>query len=147
MQKDLISEEFKELQRAIILLRASVKKFKPYRVRKTYTPAEMEYYDSLSFRFEKTVELFLHFFKGLESFLFGKVSDTLRDRLFAMQKLDLIDTIDFWIEARLLRNKVAHDYLPEQLKDIYNEIHNKSKSIIKNTVKIEKYLNTINTKG
>jgi hypothetical protein len=147
MQKDLISERFKELQRAIILLRASVKKFKPYRARKTYTPAEMEYYDSLSFRFEKTVELFLHFFKGLESFLFGKVSDTLRDRLFAMQKLNLIDTIDFWIEARLLRNKVAHDYLPEQLKDIYNEIHNKSKSIIKNIVKIEKYLNTINTKG
>jgi hypothetical protein len=39
----------------------------------------------------------------------------------------LTETTAFWIEARLLRNKVALDYLPEQLKDIYREIHSKSK--------------------
>jgi len=83
----------------------------------------LEYYDSLAFRFEKSVELFLHFFKGLESYYSGKISDTLRDRLLFVQKLKIIESIDFWIEARLLRNKVAHVYLPEQLKAIYQEIH------------------------
>ena len=143
MQKKLILQQFEDLSKAVYLLEASCKKFKPYKARKKYTPSELEYYDSLAFRFEKSVELFQHFFKGLESFLHGKVSDTLRDRLLSIQKLKLIDTIDFWIEARLLRNKVAHDYLPEQLRDIYNEVHNKSKYLFKYLGRLEKYMKTL----
>jgi len=143
MQKKLILQQFEDLRKAVYFLKASCKKFKPYKVSKIYTPSELEYYDSLAFRFEKSVELFLHFFKGLESFLYGKVSDTLRDSLLMIQKLKLIDNIDFWIEARLLRNKVAHDYLPEQLKDIYQEIYKKSKSMMKYMDNIEAYIRTV----
>jgi hypothetical protein len=143
VQHDLISREFNDLKKAVNLLKASLGKFKSYRVNKIYSPVELEYYDSLAFRFEKSVELFLHFFKGLESYYSGKISDTLRDRLLFMQKLKLIDSIDFWIEARLLRNKVAHDYLPEQLKAIYQEIHKKSKSMLICMGKIEKHMKTL----
>ena len=59
VQKDLIFQEIKDLKRAIMLLQFSVKKFKPYKTWKIYTPDELEYYDSLSFRFEKGVELTL----------------------------------------------------------------------------------------
>jgi hypothetical protein len=143
MQSELILREFNDLKKAVYLLESSIRKFKPYRVRKIYTPVELEYYDSLAFRFEKAVELFLHFFKGLELYQSGKVSDTLRDRLLLMQKLKIIDNTDFWIEARLLRNKVAHDYLPEQLKDIYREIFKKSKNMLKYMSNIEKNIRSI----
>ena len=143
MQSDLILKEFNDLKKAVYLLKSSIRKFKPYKVRKNYTPVELEYYDSFAFRFEKSVELFLHFFKGLESYLSGKISDTLRDRLLFIQKLNIIDSIDFWIEARLLRNKVTHDYLPEQLKDIYQEIHKKSKSMLIYMSNIEKHMKTV----
>ena len=140
MQKNLLLQEFEDLKRAIILLKESIKKFNPYKTEKKYTPDELEYYDSLSFRFEKSVELILTFFKGFELFLYSKVSDTLRDRLLIMQKLNIIDAIDFWMEARLLRNKIAHTYVPEELKDIYNEIFEKSQVIFKSIDTIEKYL-------
>jgi len=143
MQSVLIFKEFNDLKKAIYLLKSSVKKFKPYKVKKNYTPVELEYYDSLAFRFEKAVELFLHFFKGLELYHSGKVNDTLRDRLLFMQKLKIIDSIDFWIEARLLRNKVAHDYLPEQLKDIYQEIHNNSLFMLGYMNNIEGHMKTV----
>jgi hypothetical protein len=143
VQSGLILKEFDDLKRGAYLLKASIGKFKPYKVRKIYSPLELEYYDSLAFRFEKAVELFLHFFKGLESYHSGKVSDTLRDRLLFIQKLKIIDSIDFWIEARLLRNKVAHDYLPEQLKDIYREIFKKSRTILKYMNNIEKHIEAI----
>lgn len=140
MQKNLILQEFEDLKRAIILLKASIKKFKPYQTKKVYTPAELEYYDSLSFRFEKSVELTLSFFKGLELFAYAKTSDTLRDRLLIMQRLNIVDDIDFWIEARLLRNKIAHIYIPEELEDIYNEIFKKSRAIFETLERTEKYL-------
>ena len=60
-----------------------------------------------------------------------------------MQKLNIIDAIDFWMEARLLRNKIAHTYVPEELKDIYNEIFEKSQVIFKSIDTIEKYLRKI----
>jgi hypothetical protein len=143
MQSELILREFNDLKKAAYLLESSIRKFKPYAVGKIYTPVELEYYDSLAFRFEKAVELFLHFFKGLESYQSGKVSDTLRDRLLLMQKLKIIDNTDFWIEARLLRNKVAHDYLPEQLKDIYQEIFKKSKTMLIYMRNIKTHMKTV----
>ncbi len=147
MQKNLLLQEFEDLKRAITLLKESIKKFNPYKVEKKYIPDELEYYDSLSFRFEKSVELILTFFKGLELFLYSKVSDTLRDRLLIMQKLNIIEAIDFWMEARLLRNKIAHTYVPEELKDIYNEIFEKSQVIFESIDTIEKYLTKIITQN
>lgn len=147
MQNDLICKEYEDLKKTVSLLKASVKKYKPYRADNIYTPDELEYYDSLSFRFEKSVELTLNFFKGLEIFLYSKISDTLRDRLLNMQKLNLIDDIDFWMEARLLRNKIAHSYLPEQLKDIYNEIFMKSKKLFVYVNRTGKYLDKFSGKG
>lgn len=143
MQKDLILQDYDNVKKAVILLKASVRKFKPYRIEKIYTPKELEYYDSLSFRFEKSVELLLNVFKGLELFLYAKVSDTLRDRLLIMQKLEIVDTIDFWMEARILRNKIAHSYLPELLREIYDEIVDKSQLIFESAERIQKYLNRI----
>ena len=143
MQKDLILQEFEDLKRTLMLLRASIKKFKPYKTRKIYTPDELEYYDSLSFRFEKSVELMLSFFKGLEIFVYAKTSDTLRDRLLIIQKLNLIDDIDFWLEARRLRNKITHTYITDELKDLYNEVLKKSQIIFKTLDRIEKYLTKI----
>ena len=140
MQKELIYQEFEDLKRAIMLLQASVKKFKPYKTKKIYTPDELEYYDSLSFRFEKAVELTLSFFKGLEIFVYAKTSDTLRDRLLVVQKLNLIDDIDFWLESRRLRNRIAHTYVTDELKDLYNEVLKKSRIIFKTSDRIEKYL-------
>lgn len=139
MQKDLILREFEDLKKAVGLLRSSTDKFIPYDAKRIYSPEELEYYDSLSFRFEKSVEFLLNFFKGLEIYLFSKSSDTLRDQLLVVQKLGLIDSLDFWMEARLLRNKIAHAYLPEQLKDIYEEIIGKAGIIFQSIDKIEKF--------
>lgn len=102
MQKHLIFDEFKDLKKVVNLLHASVKKFKPYKTKKIYTPDELEYYDSLSFRFKKAVELMLIFFKSQEFYTQAKTSDTLRDRLLMMQKIGLVDDIVFWLQARLL---------------------------------------------
>ncbi len=108
--------------------------------KETYKPDDLEYYDSLAFRFGKSIELFLNFFKGLEIYLVSKSSDTLRDQLHFIQKIGIIDSIDFWMESRILRNKITHAYLPEQLKDIYEEIMNKAENLFFTFNKIEKFI-------
>ena len=140
MEKDLISSQLSDVEKTGKLLQASVDKYVPYDIDYIYTADELEYYDSFSYRFEKCVELTLNFFKALELFLYAKQSDTLRDRLLTMQKIKIVEDIDSWMDARLLRNKIVHAYLPEEIRDIYDEIFASSKKIFAAIERIKKYL-------
>jgi len=122
MERELIVKQFSDLRKAVFLLRSSVDKYDPYDLEHIYSADELEFYDSLSLRFEKCVELTLNFFRTLELFVQSKQSDTLRDRLLQTQKLGIIKEIDFWMEVRLLGNKIIHAYLPEDIKEIYQSI-------------------------
>lgn len=150
-EKEALTYSYKALKRNVplwvsrlddikCLLQASVKKYVPFDTAYIDFPDELECYDSLSFRFGKCVEIAIHFFGSLELFTFAKQSDTLRDRLLVMQKINIIGEIDFWMEARLLRNKIAHAYLPEEIKDIYQEIHDSSQEIFNTIDRIKNYL-------
>lgn len=122
MPKDFILKNFEDIEKAASLLGGSVKKYKPYSPGTQYTPRQLEYYDALSFRYEKTIEVALYFFRSLESYLYSAESDTLRNRLLTMEKIGVIDSAEKWLEARLLRNRVAHAYPPVELKSIYAKI-------------------------
>ena len=143
MQKELVLRSFRDLGRAVFLLKSSLDAYKPYDPSKEYSPEEMEYYDSLSFRFEKAVELALSVFKSLEIYLFGEQSDTLRTRLLRLQRANYVDSVDFWISARILRNKIPHAYLPGELKDIYDDIVKLGKELIEKVQNLKAKLNEL----
>ena len=41
-----------------------------------------------------------------------------------MEKLNLIGSVQIWIDMRSVRNRIVHEYLPEAIKDIYDLILN-----------------------
>jgi hypothetical protein len=137
-----IQQSFDDLKKEIELLRQSVLKYQnqPFKIGKIYTSDELEIYDALSFRFMKTIDLALGFFRSLERYVDAKESETLRDRLLFMQKLRIVDDINFWFESRELRGKIAHTYLPKELKDIYKEIRKKTKTVDRCIIRLEIYL-------
>jgi len=138
MQKNLIYQAYKDLESNIKPLEYSIYKYEPFNPSVVYSYEDLEFYDSLSFRYEKTVEAFFHFFKTLELYLYGELSDTVRQRLQKIEKLNLVDTGNY-MEARILRNKVVHAYLPEKLEEIYSSIYRFSMMFLKDFEKIKKY--------
>ena len=75
---------------AIARVEASVNRVKPYQVDKQDTPQELEPYDALSDRFVRAVETSIKFFRSYEILMFAETSETLRDQLNRMEKLNLI---------------------------------------------------------
>ena len=57
--------------------------------------------------------------------MFAETSETLRDQLNRMEKLSLITETSTWMAMRDVRNRIVHDYLPEDVKLIYQEIRGK----------------------
>ncbi|MDQ1351010.1 MAG: hypothetical protein QG657_1312 [Acidobacteriota bacterium] len=121
-QKVLTGAASEKALDAIALVEASLSDIKPYDVEKYYTPKDREPYDALNSRFSRAVEVCLKFFRSYEKLMYGENSETIRDLLHRMEKLDFIDSVEQWLEMRGIRNRIVHDYLPEDLKEIYDSI-------------------------
>jgi hypothetical protein len=47
---------------------------------------------------------------------------TIRDRINRAEKKELIVSSDIFIEIRMIRNEIAHEYLPEAIHDIFGKV-------------------------
>lgn len=110
---------------AVALVEASLSDIKPYDEEKFYNPKEREPYDALSDRFVRAVEISIKFFRSYEMYMYGEHSETLRDLLNRMEKLEFIGSVMTWMKMRDVRNRIVHEYLPEEIKEIYDLIMGK----------------------
>jgi hypothetical protein len=111
-----------KFRNAVELVKASLGKLSPYDAEHEYTADECEPYDALCDRFVRAVEVGLKFFRSFERYQFGEDSETLRDLLNRMEKLEMISSVEQWFKMRDIRNRIVHDYIPAQIKQIYDDI-------------------------
>lgn len=108
--------------RSIALLEASVNKVQPFDENKSYTFDELEPYDALADRFVRAVEVLFKFMRSMQIYYEGLSSETLRDILLYNEKLGIISSVNIWFEMREIRNRIIHDYLPEQQRELFDDI-------------------------
>lgn len=109
--------------KAINLVLHSARKLKHVSSIASFNADQLEPYDALVGRFERAVEVVLgRLSRSIDLYETAGTTETLRDRLGLMHKLGLVSNTEIWIEMREVRNKIAHEYLPEQVCRIYNEI-------------------------
>ena len=140
MPDPLTQQAFEDWQAAGRLLEDSLSRYVSYDRSKKYTPWEMEFYDSLSFRYTKTLEAAFYFFRSLEQELTGKPSEFFRDQLLKMEKAGLVSSTEDWMEARKLRNRMAHSYQPEELEKIYVQLVVSARMILDALAKAKKFV-------
>jgi len=112
----------RKMQDAVVLVQASLNKLKPYDEKHAYNADESEPYDAFSDRFIRAVEVGFKFFRSYERLQFAEESDTLRDLLNRMEKLELILSVELWFKMRDVRNRIVHDYLPQEIKAMYDDM-------------------------
>lgn len=115
----LIASSREKLFAAFELLFASVDDYRGFDPSRTYTPKEREPFDALSDRYLRAFESSLKFFRTLERVREVAPSETFRDLLLRMHKLDFISDPEIWLRLRDVRNRIAHEYLPGELEKIY----------------------------
>jgi hypothetical protein len=108
--------------KAIMLVAASLSDYQPYDPTAAYTPKALEPYDALADRFVRAVECSLRYFRSHEMAEFAEQSDTTRALLNRMEKLGLVSSASLWLAMRNVRNRIVHDYLPEQTAQMFSEI-------------------------
>ena len=108
--------------RTLDLVGASLSEYRPFDPAIDYTPKLLEPYDALADRFVRAIECCLRYFRSQEIHEFGEQSDTTRNLLNRMEKLGWVSDAGLWLTMRNIRNRIVHDYLPEQTAQMYAEI-------------------------
>ncbi len=140
MPSALTQQAYKDWQSSCELLTDSLSRYQPYDHNTKYTPREMEFYDSLSFRYTKAIETAFYFFRAWELELKGNPSQFLRDQLLKMEKHGIINGTEGWMEARQLRNKITHSYDPDELEKIFANLVVYAREIIEASARAQKHL-------
>lgn len=125
MSKDLkilVKASAQKTLDSITLVEASLKRVGRFDVNADYSPREREPYDALCDRFTRAVETAIKFFRTYEKQMYAEYSETIRDLLHRMEKLEMISSLEIWMKMRDIRNRIVHDYLPEEIQDIYDSV-------------------------
>ena len=114
--------EWSLLQASLNTLQMSVHKCRIIGSKESYTFEEMESFDSLTSKFNRTSDIFTQ--KVLRSvwMLLHEAFEPYIDMMNKAEKMFLIFSSDQMIEVRDLRNQIAHEYIPEAIRDLVPEV-------------------------
>jgi hypothetical protein len=104
------------------MVEASLRRYHPFDPLRTYSAEDLEPYDAMCDRYLRAVEMAIRYFRTVERARLALNSESYRDLLGNAAKWHLISDVDLWFRMRDLRNRIAHDYLPEHLRRIYEAI-------------------------
>lgn len=115
----LLEAARRRFEAAARLLEASLARYRPFDPARPYTPEELEPYDALCDRYMRAVEMAIRGLRTVERERLAVNTESYRDLLGNAAKWGLIGDVEQWFRMRDLRNRIVHDYLPEQLAEIY----------------------------
>ncbi len=149
MNKEILKKRFEKLEKHYIAL-------KEYKVLIDNLLQESNIYKPLIFNTlvpekKAILDAYLKRFSSIQDFMGAKIfalllevaginSNKMSEVLYYVEKEQIIDSLENWIELREVRNELEHDY-PEDLQEALNNL----KFCIESFAKIESYyFNTLN---
>ena len=129
---NLLHSEWELVQAAVSTLKLSVLKCQLIGIKDSYSFEELESFDSLTSKFNRTSDIFTQ--KALRSvwILLHEPFMPFIDMMNKCEKMAILSSSDQMIEIRDLRNQIAHEYLPDAIRELIPETIELSGSLIEN---------------
>ena len=118
----LLQEELVLLHKAVHNLNYSFERQKAIIIDESLSDNDYEILDSLSARFLRVYEVLINQVLRTVLQLLGEEQQTLMDKLNKAESLSIIESADKINTIRILRNKIANEYIDEDWIPIYKSI-------------------------
>ena len=120
--KESLRRELDELNRARDVLAYSFEKCAIAGVRVDLSNEELESFEALTSRFVRLSDIIIQKIFRYFDVLDLEDGGTVRDRINRAEKKGIIDNADAFVQIRLLRNEIAHEYKSESIYDIFKRV-------------------------
>ena len=114
-----LKENFKQTDEAASHLLSSLMRCEVFILNEEFTEEQLVELEALTSRFARLSDLLIQkLFKTIDE-IEGTSPGTVRDRLLQAEKKGIINNTDEFMEIRKVRNRIAHEYEMDALKDIF----------------------------
>ena len=100
---------------------------------------ELEIFEALTSRFAKLSDIIIQKIFRLLDILDLEDEGSIRDRLNRAEKKGIIHSADAFVDIRILRNEIAHEYKSETIYEIFEKVLEKTPMLLESINMIESY--------
>lgn len=120
--KQLLVNELKLLADTRDVLLYSFNKCSAIGIKESYEPEELESFESFTGRFARLSDILIQKVFRLLDELELEAQGSIRDRINRAEKKELVASGDIFVEIRMIRNEIGHEYLPEAIREIFVKV-------------------------
>ena len=135
----LLLKELKVLDDARDILVYSFNKCSAIGIKENYEPEELESFESYTGRFARLSDILIQKIFRLVDEMDLDTQGTIRDRINRAEKKELIASSDVFVEIRMIRNEIAHEYLPEAIYEIFGKVLSLTPHLLDGVERTKKY--------
>ncbi len=128
----LLQTEWQLLDASVETLLHSVEKCKFIGIKSEYSFEEQESFDSLTSKFNRTSDLFTQKILRTIWILLHEPFAPFIDRMNLCEKTGILRSADQMIGIRDMRNQIAHEYIPEALRELVPEVIELTQQLVEN---------------
>jgi len=136
----LLNEEWTLMEAAVLSLQRSVEKCKLIGEKPEYSFEEQESFDSLTSKFKRTSDLFTQKVIRTVWLLLHESFVPFIDLMNKGEKLEILQNAAEMIAIRDLRNQIAHEYIPEAIREIVPEVIEMTEKLFLNIISCRKFV-------
>ncbi|MCK5716344.1 MAG: hypothetical protein KAH77_02565 [Thiomargarita sp.] len=135
----LLKEQIILLDDAVKVLTFSEKKCHKIGIKEEYTLDELDRFESLTSRFARLCDILLQKIFRLIDEIDLESPCSLRDRINHAEQKGLINSAERFIECRMLRNEISHEYMPEDVLKIFKTVLEMTPILVESVKKVKVY--------
>ena len=135
----ILENELKILSDATDVLVYSFNKCSKIGIKSGYGPEELESFESFTGRFARLSDILIQKILRLIDEIDLESQGTVRDRINRAEKKELICSSDLFVEIRMVRNDIAHEYLPQAIQEIFVKVLELTPALLDGVARVIKY--------
>jgi uncharacterized protein YutE (UPF0331/DUF86 family) len=135
----LLSKELTLLDDSTEILKYSYGNCQKIGIQEEYVIEDMDQFEAFTSRFARMSDMLIQKIFRLIDKIELDDEGTIRDRINRAEKKGIIGSADTFIQIRIVRNDIAHEYHTENLKDIYKKVLELAPYLLNCVEKIREY--------
>ena len=139
-KRELLQESLEMLEKSLSYLIESYEKCRKIGVKDNYNSQELIEFEALTSRFARTVDILTaRVIRALLRFL-REEKNTLIDVANYLEKLEIIENADELLLLRDTRNLIAHEYVLENVNELFKEVLNQTPKIFEISERLKGFI-------
>ena len=142
---NLLQEQLTRLEEAATILRHSYARCREIGIKADYVLEELDQIEAFTSRFARMSDLLIQRIFRLIDRIDLEDEGTVRDRINRAERKELIASAAEFTEIRILRNQIAHEYLPDAMAEIYENVFNLCPRLFDSVERVKTYCQRFRT--